>query len=321
MSIPAGSLTVDQLYKSFGSLDVLAGISARIEPGEIVSLVGPSGCGKSTLLRLIAGLDRPDSGSLHLDGQAITGPSPRVGVIFQEPRLLPWLTVAQNVAFGLPRGKPNARVAALLRAVGLEEFAGALPRELSGGMAQRVAIARALAPGPEVLLLDEPFSSVDAFTRMHLQDLLLAIWRQEGATMLLVTHEIDEALYLSDRILVLSARPARRRVEVAVDVARPRDRRSPQLARLKAGVLTELYHEIGGAREWGGDRRLEVAGADPAAQSRGGGERAGIDAAGRGRDRQGGRGAEDGELLPGGVPGDLVSDPRVVSNAGSRRTP
>jgi len=260
MSIPAGSLTVDKLQKSFGSLGVLAGISARIEPGEIVSLVGPSGCGKSTLLRLIAGLDRPDSGSLHLDGQAITGPSPRVGVIFQEPRLLPWLTVAQNVAFGLPRGKPNERVAALLRAVGLEEFAGALPRELSGGMAQRVAIARALATRPEVLLLDEPFSSVDAFTRMHLQDLLLAIWRQEGATMLLVTHEIDEALYLSDRILVLSARPARRRVEVAVDVARPRDRRSPQLARLKAGVLTELYHEIGGAREWAGFRqRPEVA--------------------------------------------------------------
>ncbi len=260
MNSLAGSLYVDKLYKSFGSLNALAGISASIEPGEIVSVVGPSGCGKSTLLRLIAGLDRPSSGSLRLDDQSITGPNPRVGVIFQEPRLLPWLTVAQNVAFGLPGGKPNERVAALLRAVALEEFATALPRELSGGMAQRVAIARALATQPEVLLLDEPFSAVDAFTRMDLQDLLLAIWQQERTTMLLVTHEIDEALYLSDRILVLSGRPARLRAEVSVEVARPRDRRSPQLARLKAGVLTELYHEIGGAREWASYRqRPEIA--------------------------------------------------------------
>lgn len=264
MTSAAGALTVDQLYKSFGTVDALAGLSATIEPGEIVSVVGPSGCGKSTLLRLIAGLDHPTSGALRLDDQAITGPSPRVGVIFQEPRLLPWLTVAQNIAFGLPRGKPDKRVAALLRAVGLEEFAGALPRQLSGGMAQRVAIARALATEPEVLLLDEPFSSVDAFTRMHLQDLLLAIWQQEHTTMLLVTHEIDEALYLSDRVLVLSGRPARLRAEVNVDAARPRDRRSSHLARLKAGVLTELYHEIGGAREWASYRqRPEIAAVAP----------------------------------------------------------
>ena len=264
MNGPAGSLRVDRLYKSFGSLDALAGISVNVERGEIVSVVGPSGCGKSTLLRLIAGLDRPASGSLHLDDQPITGPSPRVGVIFQEPRLLPWLTVAKNVAFGLPRGKPDGRVTALLRAVGLEEFARALPRHLSGGMAQRVAIARALATRPEVLLLDEPFSSVDAFTRMHLQDLLLAIWQQESTTMVLVTHEIDEALYLSDRVLVLSGRPARLRAEVRVEMARPRDRRSAQLARLKAGVLTELYHEIGGGREWSPSRRQpEVAAGVP----------------------------------------------------------
>ena len=168
------------------------------------------------------------------------------------------------VSFGLPRGKPDGRVTALLRAVGLEEFARALPRQLSGGMAQRVAIARALAPRPEVLLLDEPFSSVDAFTRMHLQDLLLAIWQQESTTMVLVTHEIDEALYLSDRVLVLSGRPARLRAEVRVEVARPRDRRSAQLARLKAGVLTELYHEIGGGRAWSPSRRQpEVAAGVP----------------------------------------------------------
>src|SRR5438445_388201 len=129
MNGPAGSLRVDRLYKSFGSLDALAGISVNVERGEIVSVVGPSGCGKSTLLRLIAGLDHPASGSLHLDDQPIMGPSPRVGVIFQEPRLLPWLTVAKNVAFGLPRGKPDGRVMALLRAVGLEEFARALPRD------------------------------------------------------------------------------------------------------------------------------------------------------------------------------------------------
>jgi sulfonate transport system ATP-binding protein len=262
MSSLGGSLRVDRLYKSFGSLDALAGISMHVEPGEIVSVVGPSGCGKSTLLRLIAGLDRPASGSLHLDDQPIIGPSPRVGVIFQEPRLLPWLTVAKNVAFGLRR--PDGRVTALLRAVGLEEFARALPRQLSGGMAQRVAIARALATRPEVLLLDEPFSSVDAFTRMHLQDLLLAIWQQESTTMVLVTHEIDEALYLSDRVLVLSGRPARLRAEVRVEVTRPRDRRSTHLARLKAGVLTELYHEIGGVREWSTSRqRPEIAASVP----------------------------------------------------------
>ena len=144
----------------------------------------------------------------------------------------------QEIVLAHRRRYGYRRVTALLRAVGLEEFARALPRQLSGGMAQRVAIARALATRPEVLLLDEPFSSVDAFTRMHLQDLLLAIWQQESTTMVLVTHEIDEALYLSDRVLVLSGRPARLRAEVRVEMARPRDRRSAQLARLKAGVLT-----------------------------------------------------------------------------------
>lgn len=264
MSGMGGSLTIDKLYKSFGSLDALAGISASIEPGEIVSVVGPSGCGKSTLLRLVAGLDRPGSGSLLLDDQVITGPSPRVGVIFQEPRLFPWLTVAQNVAFGLPGGRPDERVVTLLRAVGLEEFGVALPRQLSGGMAQRVAIARALATRPEVLLLDEPFSAVDAFTRMHLQDLLLAIWQQERTTILLVTHEVDEALYLSDRVLVLSGRPARLRADARVEMARPRDRRSPHLGRLKARVLTELYHEMGGVREWARYRRRpEIAAGAP----------------------------------------------------------
>src|SRR5207245_8319750 len=148
---PAASHRVARVSTSSGTPAAPAGISVNVEPGEIVSVVGPSGCGKSTLLRLIAGLESPASGSLHLDDQPITGPSPRVGLIFQEPRLLPWLTVAKNVAFGLRGGKPDGRVPALLRAVGLEEFARALPRQLSGGMAQRVAIARALATRPEML--------------------------------------------------------------------------------------------------------------------------------------------------------------------------
>lgn len=255
----ASALVVDGVAKSFGDLTALDSTSFAVRPGEIVSLVGPSGCGKSTLLRIIAGLDQASAGRVAVGGQSVKAPGPQVGVVFQEPRLLPWLSVADNIAFGLPGGRPTQHVHELAAQVGLGQFTGALPRQLSGGMAQRAAIARGLATRPEVLLLDEPFSAVDAFTRMHLQDLLLSVWEREHATMVLITHDVDEALYLSDRVLVFSPRPGRLQAEIPVDLPRPRDRRSAQLARLRADVLTELYHVLDGAD--GGDQpRPQVAG-------------------------------------------------------------
>ena len=228
-----------------GSIDeVLQDVSLGVRPSEIASLIGPSGCGKSTLLRLISGLERDHSGRLVIDGREVTGPSRAVGFMFQEPRLLPWLTVRENILLGLApehRGRADERVATLLAQVQLETCAHALPRQLSGGMAQRVALARALAAEPGVLLLDEPFSAVDALTRMSLQDLVLAIWQRTRITMLLVTHDLDEALYLSDRVFVMSGKPAALRDVVPVSVPRPRDRRDPELARLRIHLMEALH--------------------------------------------------------------------------------
>ena len=227
---------------------VLRDIDLRIEPGEIVALLGPSGCGKSTLLRQISGLDRPTEGSLSIDGRPAAFADQRCAIAFQEPRLLPWRTITRNIELGLPHGvareQGRARVAELLELVQLGHAAGLKPREISGGMAQRVSLARALARGPGVLLLDEPFGALDALTRLTMQDLLIDIHAVEPATIVLVTHDVDEALALADRVVLLGTRHDRPGATIAqvieVPGRRPRDRASAVLARLRAQLLDAL---------------------------------------------------------------------------------
>jgi sulfonate transport system ATP-binding protein len=234
-------LTIRGLRKRFADVSVLTGIDLNVRPGEIVAVVGPSGCGKSTLLRLIAGLDLDFSGDVLVGSQSVQGPSQTVGLVFQEPRLFPWLNVERNVAFGLPGGNPNRLVAETLQVVGLSDFAHALPKQLSGGMAQRVALARSLVTEPQVLLLDEPFSALDAFTRMRLQDHLLAAWERYRPTLVLVTHDLDEAVYLADRVVLLGERPSKVQRVRPVDVPRPRERGNLDLAALRAELLHALH--------------------------------------------------------------------------------
>ncbi|MDB5757091.1 MAG: transporter related protein [Burkholderia sp.] len=234
-------LTISVQEKRHGQRLVLRGLHLAVSAGEIVSLVGASGCGKSTLLSIIAGLDPAYRGDIVLDGRRLDGPSADVGLIFQEPRLLPWLPVRDNIAFGAADGKPDAGlVDALLAEVGLQDYGSVLPRQLSGGQAQRVAIARGLYTRPRLLLLDEPFSAVDAFTRMKLQALLLSVAREHGLTIVLVTHDIDEALYLSDRIVMLDKVPGPPRAEFPIPLPRPRGRADPALAVTKARILEQL---------------------------------------------------------------------------------
>ena len=208
-------------------IDVVGGLDLVIERGSIVALVGPNGCGKSTLLRVIAGLLSPAGGAVAVDGRPVDGPDPAVGLVFQEPRLLPWRTTLANVAFplevaGRSKGEQDARAWELLRLVGMRDWAKARPAELSGGMRQRVAIARALALEPSVLLLDEPFSALDALTRERFNMELLRLWERIGTTIVVVTHSIQEAIFLSDRVIVLSPRPARLVADLPVELARPR---------------------------------------------------------------------------------------------------
>ncbi|WP_248747671.1 ABC transporter ATP-binding protein [Pseudomonas sp. MWU12-2037] len=219
--------------KTFARHRVLEHLSLELAAGETVSLLGPSGCGKSTLLRIVAGLEKDFQGTLQQH-------TAEIAFVFQEPRLMPWLTVEQNIGFSEDDHYDRAWVAQLIEEVGLGGFAQALPKALSGGMAQRVAIARGLYSKPRILLLDEPFSAVDAFTRMKLQDLLLQLADRHAIALLLVTHDIDEALYLSDRVLVMGNRPGSIRQELSVKLGHPRDRRAPLLAELKARALTEL---------------------------------------------------------------------------------
>jgi sulfonate transport system ATP-binding protein len=225
----------------------LDGVSFSVEPGEILAIVGGSGCGKSTLLRAVAGLDPPSRGRVLLDGEQVTRPHERIGIVFQEPRLLPWLKVADNVGFGLggrPKAERVARTATALKRVGLSDKATMWPRELSGGQAQRVAIARALVPRPQVLLLDEPFSALDAFTRADLQDHLLDLWADAKPTLVLVTHDVDEAIVLADRVMVLCPRPGRIFDEIDVDLPRPRDRQSAAFDFVKRRVLVALDRSL-----------------------------------------------------------------------------
>ncbi|MGF1666949.1 MAG: ABC transporter ATP-binding protein [Acidimicrobiia bacterium] len=221
----------------------IACVDLDVAAGEIVAVIGGSGCGKSTMLRLVAGLERPTSGSVSVGGEPVTGPTSQVGVMFQEPRLMPWLSVADNVTFGIGdlAGDERDRLAAtILERVGLTSFAHVLPKQLSGGMAQRVALARALVGDPEVLLLDEPFSALDALTRADLQSHLLDVWSADRQTMLLVTHDIDEALRLADTVIVLAGRPGHVTERLTVAVPRPRDPSDPDLRMIRDGVLSAL---------------------------------------------------------------------------------
>jgi sulfonate transport system ATP-binding protein len=227
---------------------VLRDINITIEPGELVAILGTSGCGKSTLLRITAGLDTGFSGNVTIDGTPVEGIDSRCAFAFQEPRLLPWRSVTRNVALGLPHGvdkaEGEARVAELLELVGLSASAQHRPREISGGMAQRASLARALARNPGVLLLDEPFGSLDALTRLKMQDLLLDIHAAAPTTVLLVTHDVDEALQLADRVILLGRMPEEPGSTIAELVTvpgdRPRDRGSAELAELRAHLLEGL---------------------------------------------------------------------------------
>ena len=242
-------LALDRIGKIYpNGVNALERFSADIKLGEIVAIIGGSGCGKSTLLRAIAGLDRATSGTVTLDDTRISAPHAKIGIIFQEPRLLPWLSVADNIGFGLsdlPANIRREKVAAALARVGLSDKAGAWPRELSGGQAQRVAIARALVPQPEVLLLDEPFSALDAFTRADLQDHLLDLWADTRPTLILVTHDVEEAIVLADRIIVMRPRPGRLFEEIEDDLPRPRDRQSAAFDHVKRRVLAALDRSLG----------------------------------------------------------------------------
>lgn len=229
---------------SQGKLLALKDILFRIDPGEFVCIVGGSGCGKTTLLRIISGLDTDYEGIVSLDGRPVTGPGLDRGVVFQEHRLLSWLTVHDNIAFGLARTQPAERTAKIRRyinLVGLDVFEYAYPHQLSGGMSQRVAIARALVGRPQVLLLDEPFASLDALTRMRMQQEILRIWEAERTTVVLVTHDIEEAVYLADRVVIMSPQPGTIRKILTVDLPRPRDRAEQEFVRIRKLVHEEFF--------------------------------------------------------------------------------
>ncbi len=241
-------LTFDHLAKTYADgTRALSGIDISVAAGEILALVGGSGCGKTTLLRLVAGLDRPSEGRILLDDAAITEPRADVGVIFQEPRLLPWLSVADNAGFGLshlPATERARLVTGALVRVGLAGYEARWPRELSGGQQQRVAIARALVTRPKLLLMDEPFSALDATTRASLHGHLLALWEESRPTVVMVTHDVEEAVTLADRIVVMQPRPGRIFDELDNPLTRPRDRLSPAFEAIKREALRTLDRSL-----------------------------------------------------------------------------
>jgi len=239
------SLEVERISHAFdidgNVLPVLEDVNFSVKPGEFVALLGPSGCGKSTLLRLVAGLEAPRSGVLREDSDPVTGPFPSRVVVFQDPTLFPWRTVWNNVALGLEAQgilkSQRQRVDAALDLVGLSQFRNAYPHQLSGGMAQRVALARALVNDPKILILDEPLGKLDSLTRITMQAELVALWQRKGFTTLLVTHDVEEALFLANRVIVFSDRPARIKADIAVDRPYPRHRGDPGLAELRRSIL------------------------------------------------------------------------------------
>lgn len=253
------TLRVRNVSKSFAAVDnpevnlhALDTVSLDVNAGELVSIVGPSGCGKSTLLRLIAGLEAPDRGELAVGNERIAAPSAERGLVFQDPNLFPWLTVRKNIQVGLvARGllkEKRHEVDSYMQLVGLEGFANAFPHHLSGGMAQRAALARALINHPKLLLLDEPLGALDAFTRMRMQDEVLRLWEDRGTTMVLVTHDIDEAIYMSDRIVIMTPRPGRIERIINVSLDRPRERGSDEFLKLRGDIL-EFLHFAGNRRD------------------------------------------------------------------------
>ena len=258
-------LSLARLSKTYADgTRALADITLDVRESEIVGLIGGSGCGKTTLLRLLAGLDRASAGIIRLDDEVIAEPHPAIGIVFQEPRLLPWLTVADNVGFGLmerPASERRPRVAHALEKVGLAEHASRWPKDLSGGQQQRVAIARAFVTNPKVLLLDEPFSALDAFTRASLHEHLLGLWDESRPTVLLVTHDVQEAVTLADRAIVMQPKPGRIYDELPLGLARPRDKTSPAFEASTRRVLAALdrsLQEIDRPRH--GERAQEAAG-------------------------------------------------------------
>jgi ABC-type nitrate/sulfonate/bicarbonate transport system ATPase subunit len=239
------TLELQNVYKSFGSLDVLQDINIKINKGEFAAIVGPSGCGKSTALRMFAGLETPSGGNVLADGKPVAAPSPDRMLIFQEHALYPWSTVEENVSLGLeiakiPKSKRQERVNAILDKVNLSGFNKYYPSQLSGGMKQRVAIARALVMDPDVLLLDEPYGALDAMTRLTMQNELIRLWEGTGKTMFLITHDIDEALYLADKIFVMGPRPGKIIRTIELDLPRPRNRNSESFFTVRKEIMQLL---------------------------------------------------------------------------------
>ena len=249
-------LEIHALGKSYGPVEALRGAELSVAPGEFVCLLGASGCGKSTLLRIVAGFEPPTTGTVAVRGQNVAGPGPSRGMVFQDYGLFPWLTVRENVGFGpRARGLPRAEVTGIadrfVAMVGLQRFADAYPHQLSGGMKQRVAIARVLANDAELVLMDEPFGALDAMTRERLQDELLTVWQDRKLTVMFVTHSVEEAILLADRVVVLSPGPGRIVAEEIVDLPRPRDVASPEfnaVRRKLAGVL-HSHHGVASTPE------------------------------------------------------------------------
>ncbi|WHZ59243.1 ABC transporter ATP-binding protein [Metabacillus hrfriensis] len=239
-------LEMNDLNKRFesekGHTHALKDITLSVKDGEFITIIGPSGCGKSTMLKIIAGLDTDLSGSVQIEGEEVKGPSIDKGFIFQEPRLFPWYTVEKNIAanYSLHERETWKKVKELIQLVKLDGFEKAYPKELSGGMAQRAAIARALLRNPKVLLLDEPFGALDAFTRSHMQEVLLDIWQKNRTTMLFVTHDIDEAIYLGDRVVIMNARPGSIRKTVTIDLPHPRKKTSRPFQEYRQLILNEF---------------------------------------------------------------------------------
>ena len=246
-------LIIDRLSKIYANAtEALRSVSLQLEAGTITAMIGGSGCGKTTLLRLAAGLDLATGGRIVVDGETIKAPHPAVGIVFQEPRLFPWLRADENAGFGiahLDAPERKARVEAALARVGLSDHFKHLPRELSGGQQQRIAIVRALVAQPKVLLLDEPFSALDAFTRVDLHDHLLALWETSKPTVLIVTHDVEEAIALGSQVVVMSPKPGRIFEIIDIPLGRPRDRRSEAFEALKRRVHASLDRSMlpGGA--------------------------------------------------------------------------
>jgi NitT/TauT family transport system ATP-binding protein len=243
-------LEVRGLGKSYGAVEALRGAELTVARGEFVCLLGASGCGKSTLLRIVAGFEMPTSGTVSVRGERVDGPGPTRGMVFQDYGLFPWLTVRENVGFGpRARGVARAEVARIadrfVAMVGLQRFAGSYPHQLSGGMKQRVAIARVLANDAELVLMDEPFGALDAMTRERLQDELLGVWQAQNLTVMFVTHSVEEAILLADRVVVLSPGPGRIVAEEIVDLPRPRDVASPEFNAVRRRLAGMLHSDHG----------------------------------------------------------------------------